>query len=299
MGYNISQLPEYTSEQSREFMVKSILGAQTLDLLSSAGSFNPNAKGSEAVQLMANDVVFQDGNAHGRNPQGNTTLSQAILTVKPIKMQMNLYPRDLEATYGVEDLKAKMKGQVYDDALFVESIGNDVAEQVKHEIEKLTWVGDTTATGNMKFADGFIKTIKAGTHIDLASATGTTVTKKLQGVFAKMPVAITSKPDFRIFIGTDMYNAYIAELAEKNLFTAQAEGVLFGTTAKLAVVDGLIGTNTVVASRLRNLRAGGELQDAALDKWYSKETESVNLDSRFSIGYTVVYPFEVGIVTYA
>ncbi|WP_316797323.1 hypothetical protein [Pedobacter agri] len=296
MGYNISQLPEYTSEQSREFMLKSILGAQTIDILANAGSFDPTAKGSQAIQLMDVDVYFQDGSTCGRNPMGGATLSQAKLTIHPIKINQNYCVRDLEKTYAVEDLKAKMKGANYDDALFLDTIGNQVADITARDLEKLTWVGDTTLSGttNMKYADGFIKQIKAGSYINLSGATGSTVTAKLQKVFAGMPVEVSGAADFRIFIGQDTFNTYVAELSEKNLFTAQVKEELFGTTAKLEVVDGLNGTGHVVATRLRNLRAGGELDAIELEKWYSRETDSVNMDSRFSIGYAVVYPQEIG-----
>lgn len=297
MGYNISGLPAYTSEQSREFMYKSILGSQTIDLLTSAGSFDPTAKGTQAVQLIDVDVYFQDGSTCGRNPMGGATLSQAKLTVNPIKINTNYCVKDLLKTYAVEDMKATMKGTKYDDALFLDTIGNLVASTTARDVEKLTWVGDVTLTGttNMKFADGYLKQIKAAPeHINLSGVTGSTVTAKLQKVFAGMPIEVSGAEDFRIFIGKDTFNTYKAELAEKNLFTPQAETELFGTTGKLAVVDGLNGTGEVIGTRMRNLRAGGEMDAIEMEKWYSRETDSVNLDSSFSIGYTIVYPQEIG-----
>jgi len=302
MGYNISALPNYTDQQSRVFVTKSILEADTIKLLTDAGSFDPTAKGNQAIQLLDTDVYFQDGTACGRNALGGANFSQATLSVKDLKVNQNYCVRDLEKTYAVEDLKAKMKGQVYTDMLFLEDIGNLNATKTSYALEQLIWQGDTTITGttNLNMADGLLKSIKGGSYINLSAVTsGSSVTAKLQGVFAGMPIEVSSKPDFKILIGKDTWNAYQAEIAAKNLFNPNDPKTLWGTDAKLEVVNGLNGTNYVVACRLRNLQAGGEMTNVSFQKHYSFETEQVYLDSRFSLGVVAVYPQEIGLVKIA
>ena len=301
MGYNISQLPAYTNEQSTEFMLKSVLDAKTIDLLISAGSFMPELKGSEAIQLMDKDVYFQDGSSCGRNPLGGVSLAQVEITAKRIKSNENYCIAELETKYTVEQLKAKHKGQVYDDLVFNEQIGSAWAEKAAMEIENMVWQGDITLTGstNLKLIDGFVKRVKNATDkINLSGATGATVTAKLQAIFRTMPVAVRKKEDFRIFISEEMHDEYVAENTSASLFKDVDTSKLVQTSAKLEVVSGLNETGVVIAARLRNLRAGGDLTNMELDKWYSKETDSVNLDAKFSLGTQITYPQEIGYVKY-
>lgn len=300
MGFNISQLPAYTNEQSTKFMLKSVLGANTISLLTGAGSFMPELKGSEAIQLMDKDVYFQDGSNCGRNPQGGVTFGQAEITAKRIKSNENYCVADLESKYTVEELKAKMKGQVYDDLIFNEVIAEAWAEKAALEVEQMIWLGDTALTGsttpNLKLIDGFVKRVVAATDKIALPNTGSTITAKLQAIYFAMPVAVRKKEDFRIFISEEMHDKYVAENQAPTLFKDVDTTKLVGTSAKLEPVSGLNETGVVIAARLRNLRAGGDLKNMDLNKWYSQETDSVNLDAKFSLGTQIIYPQEIGYV---
>lgn len=302
MAYNISNLPQYTDQQSRTFVTKSILEADTIKLLADNGSFDPTAKGNQAIQLIDTDVFIQDDSACGRNSNGGATLSQATLSVKPLKVNTDYCVKILASTYAVEDMKAKMKGVIYDDALFLDTIGELNSGKVSVEIEKMIWNGDISITGvtNLNKIDGFLKSIKSGsTYIQLSGVTtGATVTSRLRAANAAMPIEVSNKTDYRLFIGQDTYAKYLSEMADGNYF-AGVSGVdpftLWGTIVKLQPVSGLNGTNVIVASRLRNLRAGGEMTDASFEKYYSRETELVYFDTHFSIGAVAVYPQEIGL----
>lgn len=296
MGYNITNLPDFKTE-GKAFVIKSILESQTLKKLNDAGSFDPTAKGSQTIQLLDTDLVIQDGAGCGFTPQGGAILSQAILSVKPLKINEEYCPRDLERTWAKGELKA---GQDYDSVVFMNDIADINSKKAALELEKMVWLGDVAsgATASLRKIDGFVKQIKAGSYINLSGATGATVTAKLQKIYAAMPIEVTDSEDFRIFIGRDVYNTYVAELAEKNLFNPTTEGTLFGTTAKLEVVSGLNGGH-VVASRYRNLQAGGEMTDIEFDAWYSKDDDIMKLKSRFSLGVVPVYPQEIGYTKFA
>ena len=114
-----------------------------------------------------------------------------------------------------------------------------------------------------------------------------------------MPVAVRKKEDFRIFIPEELHDKYVAENQSPTLFKDVDITKLVGTSAKLEPVSGLNETGVIIAARLRNLRAGGDLKNMDLDKWYSKETDSVNLDAKFSLGTQILYPQEIGYVKFA
>lgn len=299
MAYDVTALPAYTSQQSTVFITKSILGAATIALLTQFGSFDPNAKGSEAIQLLDTDVVIQDGSTCARNPMGGAVLSQAKLTVKELKVNQNYCVKELVTTWAVEELKRKMKGLPYTDALFMDTIGDLNSEKVADKLEQMIWKGDTTVVDtSLKQINGFIKQIKAGAYINLNPAGGVGDGKmitRLRAVDALMPIAVTSKKDYRVLIGQDMEKQYLAEIADKNLFVPPGSKTIFGTNATYEVLPGLNGTNLIIAARMTRLRAGGEMTAGTFKKMYSVETENVYLDSHFSLGVVPIYISEIGL----
>lgn len=300
MGYQISTLPDFKT-QGKGFLINSILEAKTIKLLTDAKAFNPAAKGLSTVQLIDRDVLIQDGAGCGFTPQGGTDLTQATLIVKPLKINEEYCDRDLERIWAVGELPA---GQNYDTMLFQADIAEMTVKKAQFELEKMIWLGDTTLTGsttailNLKKIDGFVKQIKAGAYINLSGATGTTVVQRLKAVVKAMPIEVSGSEDFRVMIGQDIYNDYVAELAEKNLFNVTTEGILFGTTAKVEVLNGLNGGH-VVAARLQSLQAGGELTDVDYESWYSKDDDVVKVKSRFSLGVVPVYVQSIGYTKFA
>jgi len=295
MSYNVTNLPAYTSEQSRKFMLKSILGGKTIEFLTAQGSFDPTAIGKSAIQLMDTDVVWQDGALCRLSDLGGVALSQNFLEPAPIALRFSLCVRTLTKTYAVEDLKASGKGEKMDDALFVENIGEDIASKNQREIEKLVWQGDKTLTTNMKYIDGYLKQLATGTFA-LGTITGADVIAKLSNAYLAMPVEVRDQEDFRIFVGKDTYDAYKAILAGKNIFQAVDDMTLFGTDAKFQIANGLNGTSKVVYSRARNLQAGGDLKDTSIEHWYSKDDGDVKVEARFSVGATAIYKQEIGVL---
>lgn len=301
MAYNIAALPAYTSQQSKVFISKTILGTATIALLTSFGSFDPTAKGSEAIQLLDSDVVIQDGSGCGRNPMGGATLTQAILTVKNLMINQDYCVKDLIKTWAVEELKRTMKGVKYTDALFLDDIGNINTAKAALKLEQMIWKGDTTlADTSLKQIDGYIKKIKASAdgYVDLnpTDAVGATnVLVKLRAAVALMPIELRDSEDFRVLIGSDWEALMIGELADKNLFTPNPEKFIFGTKNKYEVVPGLNGTNIIWAGRMTRLRAGGEMTEAKFEKYYSPETKRTYFDSDFSLGVVPVYTSEMGL----
>jgi len=289
MGYNITALPVFQTE-GKAFIMKSILEAQTLSLL----NFDTTAKGITSVQLLDSDIVITDGSTCGRDANGGAVLSQAQLVVKPLKINQNYCVRDLEKIWAKGELA---KGQEYDSMVFMQEIGELNSAKASAEIEQMIWKGDTTLTGgtSLKQIDGYLKQIKAGAYINLSGATSgsTSVIAKLQKAVAAMPIEVTEKDSFYVWVGKDTYNAYVAELAEKNLFANQADGVLFGTTAKLKAVSGLNGGH-IVLTRTENLVAGGEMTDVQFKHYYDYPTDIQMFDSRFSLGVVPVYVSQIG-----
>jgi len=303
MAFNVSSLPQYVDQSSNKLIVETLFGSQTAKLLKDAGSIQLGVKGSAAVQLMNVDSTIQSGAACGRSAAGSANFSQAIITVVPLKDEQNFCNKDLENKWMVEFLT---KGQTYSEALFANEIMSARASKIAQELEIGYWKGDVSITGTSNYNkfDGFSKKIKAGAKITLGAVAGTTIVEKLQNIFLGMPSKIRTADDFRIFIGADIMGEYTVALANKNIFKPVDDLTLFGTTAKLAVVDGLnsngVGVNReVFAGRLRSFVLGADLlgEEEKATMYYSPESQNVYMDFHFSAGVVPIYVSEIGYAT--
>ncbi len=302
MSFNISTLPQYIDQTSKQLLVDTVFGNQTATILKDAGSVTLGVKGQYALQLLSTDVTLQAGNVCGRSATGNANFSQAVLTVHPLKDEQNLCNKPLENTWMVQYLT---KGQTYTEALFANEIMAARAAKIAQENEKLIWLGDTvnqSGSTTLKQFDGFVKQIKAGAYVPLTGgtiATGATVVERLQGAFLATPSKITEQPDAVIFIGTDVFNEYTVALANKNIYKPIEDKTLFGTTGKLVPVDGLIGTRNAFVGRLRSFQMGTDLlgEEDKATMQYSIETQNIYMDFHFALGVVPVYINEIGVAT--
>jgi hypothetical protein len=298
MAYDITALPAFQT-QGKALVIQAILEAQTIKLLTSAGSFDPTAKGDNTVQLMAANTVIQDGSTCGFNAIGGVALAQAILSIKPLKVNEVYCERELEKTWAVGQLQ---KGQTYDSLSFLTDITAIKTKDISAKVEDMIWKGDVTLTGDTTLSrmDGYLKKIKAGAYLALSGATSgaTGVIAKLQAGHLAMPIVVRGQEDYRILIGKDVHDAYVAELASKNLFNPSADNTLFGTTAKFEVVNGLNGGHAVY-TRMQNLTAGGEMTDIDFKSWFSEDDDNYKIKANFSLGATPIAINNIGYVKVA
>ena len=97
------------------------------------------------------------------------------------------------------------------------------------------------------------------------------------------------------------------EMVEKNYFHYAADGadvqefVLPGTNTKVIAVNGLNGSNKIVAADPKNLFYGCDMLDDAetFDFWYDKSNREYRLAVEFNAGVQVAYPNEVVVATIA
>lgn len=297
MAFNVSGLADYVDLHSKEIAAKAVADAPTAALLISSGDVQVGVKGKTAVLKLDADVTFQDGASCGRTASGDTTLSEAILEVNPIKDIQNICSKSLYNTHYAWALKTGQDPEQEGwDASFAQYIMDLRSSKLKFEVEKLIWQGDKSGSGNLQYIDGILKqaTVALGA-VDI-STDETTIVEQLQDSFSKMPIRISSKDDFRIFIGQDMYNRYKLALANKNIYQPTDDFTLFGTSAKIQPVSGLNDTNKVIMTRISNLQLGLDGSDET-DKAvlrYSQETENWYMDFHFAVGIAVVYPQEAG-----
>jgi len=302
MSYNVSTLPKHilVSDETEKFLTESVLGGSTIDFLSDNGAFTDGLIGGyEPVNILKTDTIFQDGKICALQSLGDVALTQTDIYVKPLAFMQSFCNLDLNPKWTGEVMKAKKAGKVMDEIAFADAIMAGIKESTKEQIEHNVWQGKVVA-GDAASFDGFLEQLKTGT-VDLSTATGTKLYEKIISAFLLMPIAVTNKADFRIFIGSDLYRQYVAEIAPLNLYNQLEPLAVFGTSASFVVCDGLSDSKKIVFSRARNLQGKGDITSdvTEIESFYVQLEDTMYIRGRFGFGVKPVFVQEIGVLDVA
>jgi hypothetical protein len=311
MAFNVSALADYTEQNEALLVTSSVLGAKTASLIKSAGNVMVGVKSSETINIMDTDAIFQSGASCGFNASGSTSFTQRTVTVGKIKVNESLCPKDLEAKYLQ---KALPTGSMYDSIPFEQEFTDKKAKRIASQLEIGLWQGNTSSVNvNLNKFDGLLKLITADSSVvdantstfisgaPLSSITAANVISIFDGVYRAIPAQIVSYDDVVIFCGMDTFRTYTIALKNANMFhytvdvKADNEFVLPGTTIKVIAVQGLNGTNDIVAGRLSNFFLGTDLlnEEEKFEIFYAKEADQVRFVSEFKMGVNYAFGDEL------
>lgn len=312
MAFDVSTLAAYTKDNWKELVTSSVLGSKTANLIKSQGNVLVGVKSAENITIMDTDAFFQSGTSCGFNASGTTTFTQRAVTVGKIKINEALCLKDLESKFLQNALP---QGSRYTDMIFAEQYSNRKAEKVAEQMEIALWQGDTaSANGNLNKFDGLLKLITAAggsvtnantsTYITggpIASITVTNVVSVFDAIYTAIPAKVVAKDDITIFCGMDTFRLYTIALKNANLFAynldikADSEFFLPGTTVKVVAVQGLNGTNDLVAARISNLFMGTDLlnEEERFEIFYAKEADQIRYVNEFKAGVNFAFPDEI------
>jgi ribosomal protein L18E len=311
MSFSVGTLANYTKENEKLLVVSSVLGSKTATLIKEAGTVLVGVKSSEQINIMETDAVFQDGSSCGFNASGLTSFTQRAVTVGRIKVNEALCMKDLEAKYLQKALPA---GSMYDSMVFAEEYTNRKAEKIASQLEKSLWQGDTTSVDvNLNKFDGLLKLITAagGTVVNANSVpfhgsvetaiTDANVISIFDSIYKAIPAQVVDKDDIAIFCGMDTFRTYTVKLKSSNLFhykydeAANGQFFLPGTNVRVIAVQGLNGTNDIVAARISNFYIGTDLLDEQekFELFYAAEAMQMRFVSEFKMGINFAFPDEI------
>ena len=308
MALSFSGISAYTKQEIAPLLTEAVFAAKTQSLIKSGGILLPKTKSSVAVPKLATNANFQV-DACGWNPSGTTTLSQATVTVGKVKMEETICPKDFEAYFSQEALKA---GSTYEDfgwADFQTKFTEQKNKMIAKQLEVGLWQGDTdSAVENLKRFDGLIKIIDAGSPVNanvsgyvsgapLATLTAANIVSALNGVYKAIPVEIIDQDDLKVFVGNDTYRLAILAYQALNLYNYKVDGdatqtfVIPGTNVELVAVNGLNGTGDIYATTLSNIAMAFDLEaeEENYKIWYSQDNNEVRYRVAFKLGIGVAY----------
>jgi ribosomal protein L18E len=311
MSFSVGTLANYTKENEALLVASSVLGSKTASLIKEQGNVMLGVKSAETINIMDTDAIFQDGSSCGFNASGLTSFTQRTVTVGKIKVNEALCMKDLEAKYLQKALPA---GSMYDSMVYSEEYSKRKTEKISSQLEKALWQGNTASVDvNLNKFTGLLSLINtAGATIVNANSvafhgvvetaiTAANVISIFDDIYKAIPAQVVDKDDMAIFCGMDVFRTYTVALKTANQFhytvdqKANGEFILPGTTIKVIAVQGLNGTNDIVAARISNLFIGTDLlnEEERFEIFYAKEADQVRFVSEFKMGVNFAFPDEI------
>ena len=295
--YNVTGLTAYVEQRRLPLIADAVLKSKSASLM----NLQTDIKSSAAINLVNTNPVFQEGGC-GWSAQGDVTFSQRIINTGLVKLNMSFCDKDLLKTW----LSYEVKAGLSDESLpFEEYFVNNIIDNVKAGVEKCIWQGNTDSDdATLKHTDGLIKILNAAEGVIKPSiATGTSAYDAVKAVYMAIPEKVLDKAV--ILVGADTFRTYMQEMVEKNFYHYSADGypteefIVPGTNTRVIAVNGLNGTNKIVAATLDILFYGCDLMNDSetLDVWYSKDFQEHRLAMSFNFGVQVGFPDEVVIAT--
>ena len=312
MALSFSGLSTYTKQLVKPLLTSAVTGAKTQKMIIDGGIVIPNAKSVVAIPLMDTDAVFGSQSC-SFDASGTTTFSQRSITVGKVKVEEKICPKDLEAYFTQEALKAGSTYEDFGNADFQKAYLDKKNARIASQLETAIWQGDTSsATANLNKFDGLIKLINAGSPIDanvsaytgIATITGgitaSNVIAATEGIYKAIPAAIINKGDVKIFVGSDWYRTLIMAYRADKMFaynpqdTGAGSFVLPATNIEVVQVNGLNSTDKAYAISLSNLALAVDLQDEEMNytMWYSQDNNDVRFRAEWKMGVNVAYTAE-------
>jgi len=314
MALSFSGLSSYTKQLVKPLLTSAVFEGKTQQMIKDNGVLIPGAKSAVAIPIMDTDAVFGTQSC-SFDASGTTTFSQRTITVGKIKVEEKICPKDLEAYFTQEALKAGSTYEDFGNADFQAAYLAKKNARISAQLETAIWQGDTgSATANLNKFNGLIKLISdAGTAINgnvsgytgVAAITGgitaSNVIAATEGIYKAIPAEVISKGDVKIFVGYDWYRTLILAYRALNLFSynpqdANAKSfILPGTDIEIMAVNGLNSTNKGYAMSLSNMAMAVDLVDEENNykMWYSEDNNDVRFRAEFKVGVNVAFPSEV------
>jgi len=320
MAFDVSALVNYVEEKNGLFLTSIVLKPSTAQVIEQYGNVQAGVKSPQKINIIDTDAIFQVGGTCGFNASGTTTFTQRTLTPGKIKIHEKICPKDLEQKYSQKYL---MAGSQYTEVDFADMwIGKKIA-RINAQLETAIWQGDTTS-GNANLArfDGLLKTVTAdgGSIINAntstygiaspltggwAAQTDANIIKAADAVWKAIPTNVVDRDDLVAFCGWDFFRQYGVAIKNQNFFDASyRSGLAIGecyipnSTVKLKAVNGLNGTNQIVATWGGNLALGVDLLDEE-DKYevfWAREADELRTMIEFK--YCVNYAFPTDVVKF-
>lgn len=296
-SYDVSSIGSYVDQVGGELLSKALIGATTPKYV----NVRLGIKGTQALNLLNSNIVFQAGECGWDPPTGTTTtFTQRNITTCAEKYNEALCYQDLFDTYQSMLMKP---GQIQESVPFEQQIADLKVKQIQQRIEQKLW---QATTGGGDCFDGFKTLIATGTT-GVASSSGVTFSSSAAYGVSGNPITevdnlinvlsddAMSREDLRVFMSYANFRLYVQALTRANFFsnyigsseiTGNMEAVHPNTNVKVIPTIGLNGSNKVVIGPAEYMVVGFDLlsDHEKLVIWYSKDYDELRLRANYNYG---------------
>lgn len=294
----VSGLTAYVDDQTNrdQLISKSVLGANSTKFM----NLNTGVKGKTNIHIMNTDVQLQDGSTCGWSEAGSTEFSSKTIEPKYFKVNMAFCEKNLLSTY----LNYTVKIAATENAVpFEEYWLGEITKGINKQIDTMIWQG----TGSGVQFKGLVPQMLAdGAVVKVTRNEGTSAYEAIKAVYAKMKEEIILAEDAMIYVSPAIFRAFIQDLVAANLYHTNASDVdgmykLPGTNINVTAINGLVGSNAIVAARQSNLYYGCDLESdkEIFDLWFSQDNRETRLAVEFNAGVAYAFSDEIVISTIA
>lgn len=213
----------YAGQWAGKYVSAALLSAPTIE--GGGVTVMPNVKFKSVIQRLETTNFLQDATCDF-NPAGQVNLTERILEVKDLQVNMTLCKKEFHSTWQSIEM-----GYSSFDTLpksFADYLIAYAAEKVAAANEVSIWQGSSSVSGQF---DGLFTTAQADVLLPPAQniAGGTinagNVIPALQSVYAAIPASLFGKPDLKIYVSQDVLKAYVAALGGFSALATSNSGV--------------------------------------------------------------------------
>jgi hypothetical protein len=297
--YDVTSIAGYVDQVGGELLAKALIGGTTAKYI----NLRTGIKGTQALNLLNSNIVFQDG-VCGWDPDSGTTTTytQTSITTCPTKYNESLCYQELFDTFQAMLMKP---GQTQESVPFEQQIMDLKVKQIQQFVEQQIW---TATTGSSCF-NGFKTLISTGTT-GVANSSGVTFSSSADYGVSGNPITevdklvnvlddnAMSRDDLRVFMSYANFRLYVQALTRANFFhnyigstdiTGMMEATHPNTNIKVVPTLGLNGSNQVVIGPAEYMVLGVDLlsDSEKLKAWYSVDFDEVRFRANFNYGVTI------------
>jgi hypothetical protein len=299
-SYDVATIGGYVDQVGGELLSKALIGGTTARY----ANVRLGIKGTQALNLLNSNIVFQDG-VCGWDPSTGTTttFTQTNITTCPEKYNEALCYQDLYDTY---QSMLMAPGQISETVPFEQQIADLKVKQIQQRIEQQLW---QATTGSSCF-NGLKTLIASGQTGVAVSASGTTFSPSAAYGSNGNPITevdklinalddnAMSREDLVVFMSYSNFRLYVQALVRANFFmnyigstdvTSMMEATHPSTNVKVVPTIGLNASNAVVIGPREYIVIGFDLlsDSEKLVIWYSKDFDELRLRANYNYGVTI------------
>ena len=294
-NFVVSGLTAYI-EQSRDLLLKNILfGKGSRERM----SIQTGVKYKEHLHILDVDPVFGDGTDCGFTGAGTATLTERLIQVAPINVDMEICPKNLRGKYAEYELRA---ASTENPLPFEAELMDGIVSGINRKIELAIWQGDKTNASSdpvKKWIDGIVTlcaaSVSGSTGVVSVTMTGLNAYTGVMAVYNALPESVLGI-GAEIFVSPAIFRAYVQSLVNLNLYhynpgQPEDEVLIPGTNAKVISTVGLAGSYAVVGSYGKNFYFGtdGENDSEVIDAWWSQDDRTWKLAVEFNMGVQIAF----------